>query len=330
MLMMILYLQGPKFIIEDDASRQNNAAVLYFCYGKIPGQSGSNPSNLVISGLDFDWDYTPLVNSTSAIFNSTCGLYLNAATLYDAEIIYTSNYGATAHLTMVFNAFVYYALFNQVTSRILNDDFNIFIRIEKNLMFVMVTIAEMGIQAIIVEFGSIAFQCSSGGLTGRQWGICIGFGLLCFPVNVLMKFIPMENCLDAMYKCWTERKFCKSKVEVGNVDESKRLAEEEQNLNVAGSPTNPNKVQELVALNLNNNNNNNNNYNVLDQNKHNTVNLHIQKKSSVGQIGQSKAPSFQSKKESKNQFNHLTSLRRSSHSVANRQLSIQQMREKKA
>jgi hypothetical protein len=317
MLMMILYLNAPNFVVEDELSRITQSNYLMNCYGKIPGSGFVNGQYYIISGLSFDWD-TSLKRFTNAS-NVTCPTYLNSDTLYDAESTYNSQNGATAHMTIVFNTFVMYTLLNQVNSRVLTDDLNIFDRIFENILFIAIVILEAGAQAIIVQFGSVAFQCSNNGLTARQWGICIGFAMLTFPVCFFMKFIPMEKCLERMMNAWSERRFCKSKVEVENADESKRLAEEE-------APINTNGIVRGNELALNNNFNANSGVPIAINNaNHGIANIDI------GVHG-SKNPSFQKGSESvkREGGKKMTDLRRSSKSIANQLSMKHQMREKKS
>ena len=263
-VMMILYLDAQNFIMEDDSSRIVTAQYLLNCFGKIPGRGFVNRNLYLVSGLAYDWDTSIPIFANAT--NVTCPPFTSASTLYDAENLYQIKYGATSHMTMVFNTFVLYTLFNQINSRILNDDINVFDKIMGNWPFIVIILAEGLGQAIIVQFGSIAFQCSNNGLTASQWGICIGFSLFTFPTNIIMKFIPLDKCLEYSMSAWKERKCCKSKVEVDNADESKRLAEEDApvNTNVL-----PNRANELVGLN------NNNNYNPVPaaviQNNNNVV-----------------------------------------------------------
>lgn len=105
-------------------------------------------------------------------------------------------------MTIVFNVFVFYTLFNQSNSRILDDTFNIFNRIFTNLYFPIIFLCEAVLQVIIVIFGRSAFHTCETGLTGKQWGICIGFSAIAFPVSVLAKLIP----LDVPIQRWLDRK----------------------------------------------------------------------------------------------------------------------------
>jgi hypothetical protein len=92
-------------------------------------------------------------------------------------------------MTLIFTIFVFYTLFNQFNCRIINDQFNIFVRITRSLLFPLITLFEMALQVILVQFGNTVFHCCERGLTGKQWGICLGFSAITFVVSIICKLI---------------------------------------------------------------------------------------------------------------------------------------------
>jgi hypothetical protein len=50
-------------------------------------------------------------------------------------------------------------------------------------LFCIIWITTAALQAIIVQFGSIAFHVSEGGLDGKYWVICMAFGVGSLPVQ---------------------------------------------------------------------------------------------------------------------------------------------------
>ena len=112
--------------------------------------------------------------------------------LYEAYKWYTSTYGNTVHMTMIFNTFVFYSLFNQINSRVINNNLNIFHRILDNWMFLAVTSVEIVIQFMIVQYGGLIFKCNKEGLTFSQWEWCLGLAAITFVVNFVLKFIRLE------------------------------------------------------------------------------------------------------------------------------------------
>lgn len=97
---------------------------------------------------------------------------------------------------IVFNVFVIYTLFNQFNCRVIDDSLNIFIRIGSNLFFPIITLCELGLQIILIEFGRDAFKCTERGLTLIQWLIVIGFSAITIILSVIIKFIPIDKCIQ--------------------------------------------------------------------------------------------------------------------------------------
>ena len=124
-----------------------------------------------------------------------CGDYDHKADLLLAFKTYISKNGSTTHMTMIFNIFVLYIIFNQLNSRIINDDFNIFQRITTNPIFLIIFSLELLLQFLIVQYGSIVFKVALYGLTGYQWFICIIIASLTFLVALISKILPIDNLI---------------------------------------------------------------------------------------------------------------------------------------
>ena len=67
---------------------------------------------------------------------------------------------ATTHYTLIFNVFVFMQLFNEICCRIIDDNFNIFFRIQTNLSFFLIFSIEVIGQIIIIEFSKMVFKIS--------------------------------------------------------------------------------------------------------------------------------------------------------------------------
>jgi Ca2+ transporting ATPase len=209
-LLLFLYLYASQFIVEDSPYRIAETRILSKCFGAIPGRGFSGDTVYILDGSSANWSGDAELKYTA----QECGRYFDASSLLQAFKIYEAAYGNTVHMTIIFNVFVLYVLCNQVCARFLEDELNIFYRLLGSPLFIIITLCEVGLQAILIQFGSIAFHTSYDGLTGHQWGICIGFAFICFPVNFIIKFIPMENCLQKMYQCMR----CKNKVADANLE----------------------------------------------------------------------------------------------------------------
>ncbi|KAJ3096670.1 hypothetical protein HDU97_005700 [Phlyctochytrium planicorne] len=122
------------------------------------------------------------------------GLYLVGSQLvYQGQIINNDQKDTDTGVdgnttTMVFNAFVFCQVFNELNSRVIGNALNVFKDIHKNHMFTGIVVGTVIVQVIIVQFGGAAFKTEA--LSGRDWAICIGLGLGSLPVGVLIRLTP--------------------------------------------------------------------------------------------------------------------------------------------
>jgi hypothetical protein len=190
--MLFLYLYAPKFIEEDNLSKIAENTLIRYCYGKIPG--GENNDNLIISGVTTDWSST--IKLKSGIDKDYCGTYSSRQTLNVAYKEYINHNSGTSHLTIIFNIFVFYSLFNQINCRVLDDSLNIFKRIHKSYLFLLITFLEIIIQILIISFGNTVFRVTYMGLTLKQWLICLGFSAISLVVSIFSKFTKLDKAFD--------------------------------------------------------------------------------------------------------------------------------------
>ena len=99
-------------------------------------------------------------------------------------------------MTIIFNVFVFYNLFNQINCRVLDDSLNIFKRIDKSYLFLIIESFEIIIQVIIISFGNTVFHTSFMGLTWKQWFISLGFSAITFLISLFAKFINLDKHID--------------------------------------------------------------------------------------------------------------------------------------
>jgi len=185
-LLILLYLYAPAFIKEDDVVRLAENRIIKYCYGNLPGDGKEEN---IIFGTSPKW-----YNKYGLKFenNEKCGLYYKKSDLSAAYEEYTRVNAGTAHMAIVFNVFVIYTLFNQFNCRVIDDSLNIFVRIGNNLFFPIITLGELALQIILIEFGRDAFKCTERGLTFYQWLIVIGFSAITFVLSFIIKFIPLD------------------------------------------------------------------------------------------------------------------------------------------
>ena len=190
-ILLILYLIAPDFVEENDLERLAENTIINYCYGKMPG--GSDPDHIIF-GTESSWSND--VKLRTNIIKDYCGKYSSRQSLSVAYKEYANANGGTVHMTMIFNVFVIYTLFNQINCRMIDDSFNIFKRIGRSLLFPLITLAEMALQVLIVCFGKSIFHVANNGLTGKQWGICFGFSAITFIVSIIGKLLPIDVFID--------------------------------------------------------------------------------------------------------------------------------------
>ena len=192
MISLILYIQGPYFIKEENLNRIDQAMLISKCYGAYPGLPPINDDYYIISGNHLDWPSTVNLQDNSI----DCKSYQKYGDMSLALIHYKSMNGNTPHLTIVFNVFTLYSILNMANSRILDDDFNILKGILKSSIFIIIFIIEIVLQIVIVQVGGNVFNSCHNGLTFNQWLICISLSCLTFPLSVLIKLIPIERIVN--------------------------------------------------------------------------------------------------------------------------------------
>ncbi|KAI9272810.1 hypothetical protein BDA99DRAFT_545701 [Phascolomyces articulosus] len=116
--------------------------------------------------------------------------------IYQITVILSLMYTDVLHLdtatleTVVFTAFVFCQIFNEVNSRRIDNRFNIFKGITKNKVFVLIFFITLLGQFIIVEWGGSALQTVP--LNIKHWGVCILIGIMSLPVGALIRLVPDE------------------------------------------------------------------------------------------------------------------------------------------
>ena len=189
-LLLVLYLLAPEFIEEDDLIRLSENRIINYCYSKYPGKD----VKYIIYGTEAKWEDAD--GKLLGHHKDYCGHYASKTNLQVAFNEYVKSNDSTTHMTLIFNIFVFYTLFNQINCRVINDSFNIFIRITKSILFPLICLTEMGLQVAIIFVGKSPFHIINGGLTGKQWGICLGFSAITFVVSFIVKLIPIHIFID--------------------------------------------------------------------------------------------------------------------------------------
>lgn len=95
------------------------------------------------------------------------------------------------HLTIVFNVFVYCALFQMINARKLYQEKNVFEGFSRSLPFVGIFIFCCGFQAVAVEFFGDFMKVTN--LNWKQWLGCIAAATPVVPLVVLSRFVPVPE-----------------------------------------------------------------------------------------------------------------------------------------
>ena len=183
-ILMSIYLFGPNFIKEQDISRITENQIILKCFGTLPG--GMTDPNKIIYGIQTFWPNDVQIKK-EMMNNDMCKEYSNYGNLSNAFKLYSQNQGAPVQLTMIFNIFVLYTLFNQINCRVVDGSKNIFARIKNNPLFIFIEIFEFVVQFIIIEFWNIVFKATKNGITCHQWGICIILSSLTLILDFILK-----------------------------------------------------------------------------------------------------------------------------------------------
>jgi Ca2+ transporting ATPase len=214
-LLLFLYLFAPLFIKETDYVRLAENSIIYHCYGKLPGNV--KKLDKIIYGTGTYWSSRDKLKH--GMSELECGMYSERQDMSIAFDAYGNFNGNSAHMSIVFNVFVIYTLFNQINCRVLDDSFNILVRISNNFFFPLITGLELLLQIILIECGKEAFKVTERGLSFQQWLICIGFSAITFLLSAILKLIPIDEKIQEFLNNNSKGN------QIGNIDD----------LNVSGS-----------------------------------------------------------------------------------------------
>lgn len=105
--------------------------------------------------------------------------------------------------TMVFNTFVWMQIFNEFNNRRLDNKFNIFEGVQRNIFFIVINLIMIGGQIMIIFVGGKAFSVTR--LSGEQWGISLALGAISIPIGVVIRLVP-DELISRLIPSWMKRK----------------------------------------------------------------------------------------------------------------------------
>lgn len=95
------------------------------------------------------------------------------------------------HYSIIFNAFVWCQIFNEFNARSIGDEWNVWMGLHKNPVFMVVIVVTIALQIFIIEAGG--YFTKTSGLTAMQWVISALLGVGAIPVGVVMRFFPVKE-----------------------------------------------------------------------------------------------------------------------------------------
>jgi len=110
----------------------------------------------------------------------------------------------SVHYTFIFNAFVWMQLFNEINSRSLEGEINVFKGIHRNPLFCGILFTTAVLQVIIVQFGGKAMHVDDDGLSAYLWGVSLAIGVVSLPIQQVINII--YAFFNRYCGIWRERK----------------------------------------------------------------------------------------------------------------------------
>ncbi|KAM4084511.1 hypothetical protein ACB094_08G137800 [Castanea mollissima] len=140
----------------------------------------------------------PPVGRTEPLITNIMWRNLLAQALYQIIILLTlqfkgeSIFGVTEKVndTLIFNTFVICQVFNEFNARKLEKK-NVFKGIHRNKLFLGIIAITIVLQVVMVEF--LKKFADTERLNWGQWGVCIGIGIVSWPIGCIVKWIPIPH-----------------------------------------------------------------------------------------------------------------------------------------
>ena len=101
--------------------------------------------------------------------------------------------------TIVFNAFIFCQVFNEINSRKLFNEINVFEGLHKNYLFLSVLLITIAVQYVIITFGGDFSNTSPLGL--REWFVTVLLGSGSLIVGVLQRLLPVREGKSMFADC---------------------------------------------------------------------------------------------------------------------------------
>lgn len=96
------------------------------------------------------------------------------------------------HFTLLFTSFVMMQLVNQINSRKLHGEQNVFVGIMENKFFISIMAMEFFMQFVMVQTPGVNLAMGCKALDMYDWALCIFIGLTELPINLVISYLPLE------------------------------------------------------------------------------------------------------------------------------------------
>lgn len=143
--------------------------------------------------------YSPNANLISPLMwrnilaQSVFQLMILCIVMYIPQYVFPdAEYKSVHHKTVIFNTFVWLQVTNEINSRKVNEEFNVFDQYFANFTFTAVILFTAVLQWVLIQYGSSFVGVEP--ISAREWGIGIGLGLASLPFGLLFRCM---MCFDA-------------------------------------------------------------------------------------------------------------------------------------
>lgn len=154
-----------------------------------------SPNKLLLRRAPFDPDAQLIspVMCRNILAQTLLQIVVLCFLLYSPTLIFDEDPGggfeqkSDRHYTIIFNSFVFLQFFNEINSRKVNDELNVFENFFANLYFTGVLIVTLVMQFIMVEF--VGTFAGTVPLSLNDWIISVALGVLSLPTGFLIRLI---------------------------------------------------------------------------------------------------------------------------------------------
>lgn len=164
----------------------------------------------------------------------------------DGELVYNEHGAKAYRYTCIYNFFIFAQIFNEISSRRINNELNVFSGLHKSTMFIMIFIGTIGMQLVImlapgVRYIFHIFDCSENhqsycgdshdhGISWQSWAITLAFALFTVFVHLfgrLKKLKPEFRVSEKAAKKAMERKHARAAKKEKKADKAKKAGKVE-------------------------------------------------------------------------------------------------------